>query len=353
MNVQGMQKSWSHCVCMMQVPNNTLFQVRRAFKTALGSSDSVCIPPTTPHVITASCPEDQYKMMIDRVGLHTHAHFVNRGSQTKVVYRCRLCDKPDRKHGNAPSPKTSIFTPRANCRTSVLCSCKAVIYVRLHKGEAHLRMHLTHTGHKPNTPSDLRTLPTRREVIQKIWELSMLTSKYAKIRQQLRSWANEVLKPELGLPKGVARKKKSSTKAVFVDRRFNPTCDDIKNVLQGRAGLERYSDIDQEDTFMQLCSDRDLSWACRPHAGGNVTLMYTPDAGLHALATHADLNMHSKCLESEWDEKSFQVGVCGFLEASIQSANRKVGDTSICVVLVCCIIQYVAYAITKQQMVVN
>jgi hypothetical protein len=321
---------------MVQVPVSkiTFHQVCKAFDTTLGSRASVCIPDGKPHVITASCPENVLPKIIDHIGLHTRAVFVNRGSQSKLVYKCRLCDKPDRTHGNAPAHKTTIFTPRTDKSTSVMCECKATIYVRLKDGEAHLNMHLTHTGHTPNSASDLRTLPVRREVIQKLYEVASFTQCYPAIKRRIRTYVNEELKPNLGLPKDVLKKQlrkkgqggKPKVLRVFLDRRFNPTSSDIKNVLQARATVNRLSDIDQEDTIMQLCSDQELTWVFRPHAGGHITHMFIPNAGLYQVATHADYSMHSTRVAQEWDADSFQTAMCGFLEASVESANRKVGD---------------------------
>jgi hypothetical protein len=354
-------------LCTVQVPvsNTTISQVRRAFQTTLGSQDSVCIPLGKPHLITASCPENELEKIIDRIGLHTRAVFISHGTQSKQVYKCRLCDKPDRKHGPAPAHKTTLFTPRTNNSTSVMCGCKAKIYVTLKDGEAHLYMHLTHTGHTPNTASDLRNLPLRREVMQKLVEVATYTQFYPAIKRRVASWVNEELKPNLGLPKDVLKKKQLSEKGqgsvpsvqgtnagfpmskpkamrVFVDRRFNPTSSDIKNVLQGRAGVDRLSDIDQEDTIKQLCSDPELTWVFRPHAGGHVTHMFIPNSGLYQLAMHADLNMHSTCVAQYWDVDSFQTAMCGFLEQSVESANRKVGHILFvscrhtCMYLRCC-----------------
>ena len=326
--------------------------------------------------------------MIDRTGLFTCSVFKRQGDKIKIVYKCRLHDKPQRKHckggsaadgsaadgsatsgspadgsaaggsaadisaadgstdGSALPHKTTLFTQRKNT-TSHMCDCKAKIFVLIRNNVAHLRMHLCHTGHTPNTPADLHALPLRHEVVAELYAVSKITRSYPSMRRHIRLWVVDSLKPALGLPKEMItekksegeekggkkitrKKKKKQKRQTYLDRRFNPTDDDIHNVLQGRARENRLSKVDQEDTLKQLCTDEDLAWAFRPHVGGHAYVMYLPKQGLYTLGTRSDLTMDIRRATKDWNEEIFQDALSGFLKSRIESANQTVSDICKC-----------------------
>jgi hypothetical protein len=272
--------------------------------------------------------------MIDRTGLHTQSAFVNQSSKSKILFKCRLHDSPLRKHGKAPSHKAVVFTPRPDA-TTYMCNCSAKIYVYSKTGVSYFTMHLMHTGHTPNSPEDLRGLPLRYEVKEEIYKAAKITTNYGALRRHAKSYVNDTLKPELGLAtptmaeEAVVKEVDGDTQEevqaeVFVDRRFNPTDDDIKNTLQRRAGANRLSSIDQEDTILQLCSEPNLTWAFRPHSRGHVSFLHLPKKGLYAVGTNADLTMNTRLISEQWDGKRFQDGMRDYLQASSMPANEKV-----------------------------
>jgi hypothetical protein len=198
-----------------------------------------------------------------------------------------------------------------------MCQCKAKISFTIKGNVAHLRMHLSHTGHEPNTPADLSRLPLRQEVRGELVELTKVTRSYKAIRRALKKWADKQLKCDLGLPQRMILK--------YVDRRFNPTSEDIHNALQHRARESRLSEIDQEDTLKQLCTQEDLAWSFRPHAGGHASIMYIPKQGLYAVGTQSDMRMAVRPLRNEWDAEVYQEGLTEFLQSRVASAKEAVG----------------------------
>jgi hypothetical protein len=188
-----------------------------------------------------------------------------------------------------------------------MCQCKAKITFTIKGDVAHLRMNLQHTGHIPNTPDDLLRLPLRQEVRGELAKLTKITRSYRAIRRALKTWVEKELKGELGLQRGFK----------FVDRRFNPTTEDIHNALQHRAREFRLSEIDQEDTLKQLCTEKDLAWSFRPHAGGHASVMHLPKQGLYIVGTRSNLKMDIRLLTTVWEEEVFQDGLTKFLQSTV------------------------------------
>ena len=114
-------------------------------------------------------------------------------------------------------------------------------------------------------------------------------------------------------------------KLPFVDRRFNPTSTDIHNALQHQAREYRLSEIDQEDTLKQLCTQEDLAWSFRPHAGGHASIMYIPKQGLYTVGTQSDLRMAIRPLRKEWDAEGYQDDLTKFLQSRVARTKEAVG----------------------------
>jgi hypothetical protein len=317
-----------------------------------GAADTVGVCSNNSAIITAECCKMQVLSVVDRVGLLTNCVFIDRSDKRKRsrVFKCRLYDNPGRKHrkngsaggsaeesadgevdtgadgvacgcadgsehgsgsGSAPSREFGKAAPRKAPRdtSSGMCQCKAKITFTIKGDVAHLRMNLQHTGHIPNTPDDLLRLPLRQEVRGELAKLTKITRSYRAIRRALKTWVEKELKGELGLQRGFILK--------YVDRRFNPTSEDIHNALQHRAREFRLSEIDQEDTLKQLCTEKDLAWSFRPHAGGHASVMHLPKQGLYIVGTRSNLKMDIRLLTTVWEEEVFQDGLTKFLQSTV------------------------------------
>jgi hypothetical protein len=255
-------------------------------------------------IITFPCPRDTAPKLLDLIALHDQSYFVCKGTKyrnertntTRVVYKCYRHGEAFKAHG--VQPKSLTHQKRLNTK-SVKCGCKAWIAITTSaiKDIAKFRLQLHHTGHKPGKAKDRIHLPLRKEVKTKLTKLAKICPRnYLGMRRVVREYVENKLAPQLGL----------GFKVKENDGRFTPSRKDIRNVVHKYAGTYWFSNSDQENSVMYLCSEQECSWVFRPYRGGHACLEYTPNEGLQLTLVDAELQMHHKMLSEKWDYASMQ-----------------------------------------------